>query len=474
MKTYIRFILLISIPSLLFGCDLLNVNPKGEVMDEDIFRSQSGYEDALYGIYAELGTIEHLYSGYMLWLPEVLSINVRSSEMALQNMSVGVWTKDNAPAVRRGIWASAYTTINHINNILAHIEKGGENEFQETPLFKGEALGLRAMLHFDLLRLYAAPEWAPESVKATAIPYVSKYSFSITKFSSLDEIYEKIIADLKEAERLLAQDEILLPAVRSNGSKGGFSSCRIIHMNLYAVQALLARVYWFRNDLKNAALYAEKVISSNKFSFRDKSAFVQPDNGTLDLKETIFGLYSTVSNINNARAYGLTGTGSTFRLVEDWDNLYNDGSASSGSDYRFSAWFENSTFKYLVNNIFIEGQTSYTGNSIIGINLFRLPEMYYIMAESMLKSNPAEATKYYDQVITTRGLDSFKDAGLTVSQENISKERRKEYFGQGLYWSDMKRLGKDIKATVSITLSGSDYNTYKVPIPVSESENRNE
>ena len=245
-------------------------------------------------------------------------------------------------------------------------------------------------------------------------------------------------------------------------------------MNLYAVQALLARVYWFRNDLKNAALYAEKVISSNKFSFRDKSAFVQPDNGTLDLKETIFGLYSTVSNINNARAYGLTGTGSTFRLVEDWDNLYNDGSASSGSDYRFSAWFENSTFKYLVNNIFIEGQTSYTGNSIIGINLFRLPEMYYIMAESMLKSNPAEATKYYDQVITTRGLDSFKDAGLTLSQGHISKERRKEYFGQGLYWSDMKRLGKDIKATVSITLSGSDYNTYKVPIPVSESENRNE
>ena len=37
--------------------DFLNVNPKGEVFDQDMFTSAEGYEDALYGIYAELGLL---------------------------------------------------------------------------------------------------------------------------------------------------------------------------------------------------------------------------------------------------------------------------------------------------------------------------------------------------------------------------------------------------------------------------------
>ncbi len=49
--------------------------------------------------------------------------------------------------------------------------------------------------------------------------------------------------------------------------------------------------------MDNAEVYAEKVISSGKFSFRPTSAFVQPDNGTFDLNETIFGLY-----VNDERA----------------------------------------------------------------------------------------------------------------------------------------------------------------------------
>ena len=296
---------------------------------------------------------------------------------------------------------------------------------------------------------------------------------SFTPFSTWDEACQKIVADLIEAERCLARDEELMPAVRNNASNGGFTSCRIIHMNLYAVQALLARVYWYIGDLENAAVYANKVISSGKFSFRPQQAFVQADNGTLDLNETIFGLYSTESNEKNGRQYGLTSTSSTFKLNDDWISLYDDGSASTGSDARLSAWFNGETYCNLVNRAYIDG-TSYSGSSILGVSLIRIPEMYYIMAESLLESDPSGATGYFDAVITSRGLDSFTEAGLTVTADNLYTERRKEFYGEGLHWFDMKRLGKDIQATSSILLDGSDVNTYMLPLPTSEEENRDD
>lgn len=473
MKMIRNIICAAAIALMTSGCaDFLNVNPKGEVFDADMFTSAEGYEDALYGIYAELGTTQYLYSDYMIWAPEVMGTSLYSTAFDLNSFSVGEWEAYGAPALRKSIWSAAYKTINHINNILGYIEKGGDNEFPNTPIYKGEALALRAMLHFDLMRLYGAPSWASEDAKAKAIPYVTEYSFDITPFSSYDKVFEQIIADLQEAESCLKADETLVPAVRTNAA-GGFTSCRILHMNLYAVQALLARVYWYMGDLSNAAIYANKVISSEKFSFRPKERFVQADNGTLDMSETIFGIYSTQSNVKNGKAFGFTSTSGNMTTQDSFVGIYNDGSSASGTDYRVSAWFEGTQLKNLVNRVYIEGTDSYAGNSILGINMIRIPEMYYIMAESLIKTNPAKATEYYDAVVVTRGLDPLTGT-TTVDADILFNERCKEFVGEGFRWYDMKRLGKDIQASTSVLLPGNSLNTYCLPLPLAEEENRNE
>lgn len=457
----------------------LDVNPKGEVFDKDMFESAQGYENSLYGIYAELGTENYLYKNYLHWVPEVLSCNVKTSDDALQSMSYAIWTKSTVGPVRKGMWAASYTAINHINNILAHIETGGEEQFRYTKLYKGEALALRALVHFELLRLYGAPVWASDDAKARAIPYVTNYSFDITPFSSLDEAYSKIIDDLKLAESLLAEDETLLPEERDNASGGGFASCRIIHMNLYAVQALLARVYWSRNDLENAAVYAYKVIESQKFRMRPVSAFNQPDNGTLDLDETIFGFYSRQYQEENAKRYGLSGSASssTFNLADDFKSIYEVSSGASQSDLRYAAWFDDgqSLMTKLVNRIYYSSDaSSYTGKSILGINLIRLPEMYYIMAESLMATDQAKASEYLDVVLGSRGRALTSESGDAITQELLFEERRREFYGEGFLWHDMKRLGKDIRVDASTTLPGNDVDTYKIPYPQSEDDNRNE
>ena len=55
------------------------------------------------------------------------------------------------------------------------------------------------------------------------------------------DVYGKIIADLEKAETLLADDETYMPANRV-GSEKGFTGARVLHFNLYAAQAMLARV----------------------------------------------------------------------------------------------------------------------------------------------------------------------------------------------------------------------------------------
>lgn len=265
--------------------------------------------------------------------------------------------------IEKKVWSNAYTVINHINNIIQHAEEGGENEFKHSKLYLGEALALRAMIHFDLVRYFGAPLWASEDLKAKAIPYVSKYTFSVTPYSSLDEVFELVIADLTRAESLMTEDSSLIPETRTNSSDG-FTDARITHMNLYAVEALLARVYWTRGDLSNAAIYAQKVIDSKKFSFRPLSTFVQSDGGTLDLNETIFGFYSESSQSTNSKRYGITGTSATFSLASDWKVLYED-NAGDVADYRINSWFDNTEnrLKKTVNSSVANG-AGYSGNRL--------------------------------------------------------------------------------------------------------------
>ena len=464
---------------LLAGCSkFLDINPKGEVFDADMFSSAEGYEDALYGIYNEIAESTDLYGAYLWWIPEALSQNViagtSSSDYNFGYMQLGDWYSAGPENIRSKVWSSAYKAINHVNNIISHAENGGTDALRHGNLYLGEALALRAMLHFDLLRIFGPPYWADASEKATTIPYVEKYSFDVTPMSSYDEVLAKVIADLEQAERLLAEDEELIPAERDNAATG-FTGARITHLNLYAVQALLARVFWTEGDLSQAAIYAQKVIDSGKFSFRPRSAFVQPDNGTLDLSETIFGLYGKKYQSQNATKYNLTGTSAsnTFLLASDWRELYEENMGTT-ADYRQSAWFNDGdqTLRKLVNTIYYEGSsTAYSGKSILGANVLRIPEMYFILAETYLDSNPGIAADYFNAVTVTRGREAVPAGRLTYDM--LFRERRREFYGEGFTWHEMKRRGMDIPTVRGTVLPGRLAATYQVPVPEDEFEARN-
>lgn len=144
------------------GCSkFLDVHPKGEKIN--MFETAEEYEDALYGVYNEL-TGANLYGQYIYLLPEVLSQNFTTSDYKYSELAEGEMTTQGATATKRDIWKSAYTAVNHINNIVEHAEDDIDT-YKHSGLYLGEALALRALVHFELLKLFGPPYWASEAEK---------------------------------------------------------------------------------------------------------------------------------------------------------------------------------------------------------------------------------------------------------------------------------------------------------------------
>ena len=203
IKQYSQTLLLLTL--LLSGCGAyLDVNPKSEVTDKELFSTAEGCEDAIYGIYAEIGGERNGLYGQMLAYkyPELMTGNFTINQS--DNMAYVVqrqWTHDNAIAVAEEIWTTGYKVIGHVNKALSHILPKDDSEFRHTRLYKGELLALRAFLHFEMARIFAVSFASGDAAaKAKAIPYVKSYGIQVTPYSSLDKVFEFIIADLTDIQ----------------------------------------------------------------------------------------------------------------------------------------------------------------------------------------------------------------------------------------------------------------------------------
>lgn len=461
------------------SCDsFLDVRPKSEKLAGDLFKNAQGYEDAIYGVYGSLQST-NLYGQYMLWgATEVMCQHLRCYyNTILQPLSELDYTNTYVKQVFSNIWTSAYQTIGYANNILEQLKDKSEKDLPLYNYYKGEMLGVRAYLHFDMLRLFASA-----TPTETGIPYVTSYSYSVKPFMKVSEDYDAIIADLKEAEKLLAGDETLIKYPHDNTQYEAFLNYRETHFNLYAVQALLARVYWTKGDMDNAAIYAQKVINSNKFPLVGKTEIQGYLAGTLSPKETIFGVYST-SYITTSNK--LLYTYQSYVSYNPYDKVsggnylctYNDIYAvdndNTAADFRMTHFLTSggiTKFLKLVDYYTLEN--SARSGLMSGVTLMHTSEMYLIAAEALLESNYTQAIKYFDTELQSRGLNGFAERNLTLTKDNIFNEYRKELFGEGQVWFNMKRLNKDLTSnSLNRVIPASD-KVYVVPIPDEEYEYR--
>lgn len=461
----------------LASCEnFLNIIPDGQVKRNELLTTTSGIEDALYGVYAQMRQ-SSLYGAELSFSGiEVLAQNLDCyGSTSVTPLSNYEWQHSSVLSWAQGVWTAMYANISSVNSVLdADLIKATTTDTPENDIlrvYKGEALALRAYMHFDLVRLFT-PQYTLNT-SANGIPYQTEFSLKTPDFESMTANYQHILADLHEAADLLKVES------QHTADKTAFMRDRQTHLNHTAVLATLARVYLTMGNEEKAFLYADSVIRSGAFTLTPKTSVIHDVAGILSQKECIFGVYYSGFYSNVSPLLQLQTSYSSLDLRDDFMDIYN--TEAAGLDYRTTAYFtaietggethyrlSKLTDIYELNNN-PEGRPS---ELIPGINLIRLPEMYYICAECKLQSDPALAAEYYNAVRAARGLDPLEQ-GRALTIDLINLERFKEFIGEGYQYYNLKRQNLSVlSADGSQTFDPTKKDIYKIPIPDSEYANR--
>jgi starch-binding outer membrane protein, SusD/RagB family len=469
------------------GCKkFLDVQPQDKVPQATLFNDEQGFKDALTGVYLSMDKPQSSSAYFGLY----------TCDLTMGMLSTLAYDYDNATtanagtngtffnnvvnyyyvdgAVKKetdGIWSSMYTNIANLNNILAQIDARkslftGDN-FDRV---KGEATALRALFHFDLARMYGQPPLT--GMTAKAIPYVKQFGVTSTPFATLQNVLDSCIDDLSAAKDLLAKTDTsaLLRAVDDP-----FLSYTQNHLNYWAVEALMARVYLYKGDRDNADKYAKAVIGSNKFPLitSNVAAVNSAIRDRTFSQEHLFSLYSNnINGINNA-IFNQSSTNSVpLRLTPAGKtSIYTSGTGSA-NDYRYLSWFDNSLSGVNVpSKYFQDNGLPYYLQSIVP--LIRVSEMYYIAAETATSNGDITGgSSFLNKVRQARGLTALNAAGISNTDslsKEIMREYKKEFIQEGQTFFYYKRLNKDLKQVTTTTVA-IPADVYVIPIPDKEKE----
>lgn len=331
------------------------------------------------------------------------------------------------------LWGTAYYLISAANNVIDNLE-GKESETataQDLANLKAECLFLRALAHFDLVRTYAQPYNYTADASHLGVPVVLHTDAAAKPArNTVAEVYAQVIADLVEAEQIIA------PAYVRAGVKDAKGV-----VTLEAIQALLSRVYLYAEQWQNSADYAAKVIDSKKFTLWTADEIEDAGVYTVDVPkggEVIFEIYGDKSNDYDGYHDGLTPMCGPDGYADagastDLKNLYPAG------DVRGTLFQEKDgvlwTAKYKGKGLGKPDQT----NTIV----IRLAEMYLNIAEATVNGATG-----HDAPSALKALAESRGAAVpTVTSEGVFSERHKELAWEGHLWFDLARTGRAMTRT---------------------------
>lgn len=467
-KNKFLYLLLFSLIGLNSGCKKwLNVNPKTEVSEQSLFQDEQGFKDALIGIYTQMGAKPLYGKEFTMAFIDVLAQNYNVGATTNKYYQPGRYNYADiaTKSTIDGFWINSYKAIANVNNILAQIDTKkavfSGNNYQ---IIKGEALALRALLHFDLLRLFGPIP--VQGLNSKGIPYLKSFKMDVMPFLTLTKVIDECIQDLQESTVLLSADKGVY-----YGTSDVFRSHTRNHMNYWSATGLMARIYLYKNDPENALIKAKEVIDAKIFPFITSAEISGSFPSRTFASEHLFGLY--VANLQDINAELFKTVAASNALTNTTTFINNRFEVSNGgsTDYRYLFLWKTdgtSAAKYPVK--YWSDDVSVTSSSIKRVPIIRLSEMYLIAAESTPLS--ADKIKFLNEVRSHRGI-----ATLALSLNNseieteIFKEYKKEFYQEGQLFYYYKR-----KNMSQIEGYGTPVGTsvYVLPIPDDEIEFNNQ
>ncbi len=464
--------------------DWFGITPDGSSVPEDrFFRNENAYLNALTDIYTQLRA-ESLY-GRTLSVGEVefMGQNFRPAD-ALQTAAASL---DYADATFAGAieqtYVDMYRAISACNNLIEHIENTRVvfNDKDRKHIITGELYGLRAALHFELLRLFH-PAWTvdPDFV---GLRYMTHFGMTVSEPLSTRLFVERVLADLdRAAEELKDRDPIFEGYSLSSVLPGEIDSrLRTFCMNYYAVRGMRARVCLYMGDYIQAAACAEEVFEH--LTLVDKTYrlfyFCAPGEYGDDYsfsREHLFGVSTLPGGFDELtdKLYGEGGA----EVTAHYAGLFTD-----SRDTRYRDWFDNSQpDRVLMSRKFgpqsvLSGYTSTGGSEQVlpcRIPFIKLGEMALIRTEALVRQGDADAATAAARLVemqqardVTEVADRLADPAFTPEQllEYVELEYRRDFFGEGQLFHYYKRLNRTSIPQYDGTERAMTADDYTWPIP---------
>lgn len=455
------------------GCKkYLQIQPQGQLTGAQVFSTESGIQQALNGLYTDMAN-DNLYGSTLTTttielMGQQYNVTATTSDNTFAMFQTYEYTQANAMTVFNSIWTQAYSTILSANEFIQAMDQvSGVISPAEAQQLKGEAIAIRAYLHFDMLRLFG-PVFAT-AASSPAIPYYTVPNGATQPILTGTQALDSVLADLTLAENLLADDPVITGGI--NFGSDFYNSFRNQRLNYYAVKGLMARAYLYGGNTAAAHDSAAAVIAqaSQWFPWQSYAAVTDPNNpDRVFSPEILFGVYN--ANMYTDYTAYFSPNLLTVNILTAQPNRLTATFENNENDYRYTTTWLNGPNGYRTFFKYADMETA-TEPWRFFQPLLRKSEMYYIAAET--ETTQAQAFNDLDSVRYYRGLPAL--ASTAVLATEIQKEYQKEFYGEGQLFFFYKR--KNVAAINNATEYSPYFSytitpTYVVPLPLSETTPR--
>ncbi len=342
------------------------------------------------------------------------------------------------------IWNTAYYVIANANIIINTDLESLEGDLDLGMHIQGQATVLRALAHFDLLRVYGQ-QFAGAGNLGVPIVTTFKGDDLFPARNTIEEVKAAIYNDLETGFAMMNSD---------------YDNSKVL-VSKFVAKALEARVAVYFGDWNRAVSASEAVIQSGLYSIIPAESYVSSwagDGGANVIFELAANLADNPGINGLAYIYRANDDGSGYgdiQVKNEVLDIYEDSDVRKGI-----LGYQGDILRNL-------GKYPDNVNNADNIVLFRYEELILNYAEALLETG-GDALTQLNKIPANRGAQPYNNA----TKENILLERRKELIFEGFRFDDMLRSGMNMEAmntqgNVMKTFSVPNY-LFAWPIPVSE------
>ena len=433
--------------------DLLDPTLAQDKSVEGSIASVEDLQGIIYGAYNRMSNSAYYGRDYIIF-GEVRGDNTFANASSGRFLDPAAMDLTESSAYSSDTWTQLYAVIASANIIIAQDPESLEGDIEEIQHLQGQAYAIRALAHFDLLKLYGQQHVNGGGDAATGIPYVTEYKGEnlLPARNSVSEVKGFIYDDLSTAEGLMSADYN--------------STCEVI--STYAVDAITSRVGIYFGDWQVAADAAKAVIDSGEFIVAPAANWASTWSTDCP-PNVIFEIANSPTDNPGINGLAYIYRGSSYGDIEVLPtvlDLFDEGDIR-GSDDAIGYVEEDGVIVDKLSNL-----AKYPNmEGFDNIPVIRYEEVILNYAEALFELGSTEdALTYLNMIPENRGLgaDYFDEA----TKVNILEERRRELLFEGFRFDDLARNSLDIPLVDEFlqTHGGPAYGSYNYafPIPLNE------